>query len=269
MYFCIEIFTPSRVSGLSRSEIVVNEDKLKAYLQFQRKSFNKSQSEQLFRTMPVDEKQALTQSYIRDEALFREALSLGLNDNDEIIRRRLIQKMEYLAQGFYDDIPVINEEDLNNYFLANRDQYKVDESISFTHVFVSFKKNPDTQKTSRSLLTQLNRNTVTADQAGAYGDRYLYNRNYIERTSDYITSHFGKGFQDAVFKLAPGKSWQGPIQSDYGVHLVLITRKSASRLPELSEVAEQVLADAQRERQRKAKAEAIQNIVDKYKVSST
>ena len=266
LYFCIELLTPPTRDLQGTAEIVVSDSRLKAYLQYQRKSFNADQSESMFSSMSAEDKHTLTESFIRDEVLFQEALSLGLNKNDEIIRRRLIQKMEYLAQGFYDELPPISEMDLEAYFLEYLNQYKLAASISFTHVFVSFDKDDYAQQIAQALLKDLNRESVTFEKAGQYGDRYLYNRNYIERTPDYITSHFGEAFQKVVFQLLPDEHWQGPIKSEYGSHLVLIKARSESRVPDLSEVAEIVLSDARRTQQQKAKADAIRELVEKYTI---
>ena len=266
LYFCIELVAPPNKITQGAWEVVVSDDKLKAYLQYQRKSFNPAQSETIFSLMSKEEQQTLTESFIRDEVLFQEAISLGLNQNDEIIRRRLIQKMEYLAQGFYDELPAISEAELESYFLENPDQYRMAASISFTHVFISFKKDNHAQQTALTLLADLDRLSVAFEDSGEYGDRYLFNRNYIERTPDYIFSHFGEPFQKKLFKLLPGKQWQGPITSEYGAHLVLIKGRTKSRVPELSEVAQIVLADAQRIQQREAQAEAIRQLVKQYKV---
>ena len=266
LYFFIELFTPLHKTTQGALEILVSESKLKAYLQYQRKSFNPAESEQMFSSMSEKDKQTLIESFIRDEVLFQEAMSLGLNKNDEIIRRRLIQKMEYLAQGFYDTLPAISESELESYFLEHLNRYEVAASISFTHVFLALERTGKTSQTAQALLRELNLTPVSFDEAGKYGERYLYNRNYIERTPDYIVSHFGEQFQKNLFQLQPGKVWQGPITSEYGTHLVLIRAKSNSRVPSLSEIAGIVLADAQRERKQQAQATAIQRLIKKYKI---
>jgi len=274
LYIALGIFAPERLVMQDSSVIVVDDEHLKTYLQFQRKSFAAESAQQLLGAMSGEQKQQLIEDYVRDEALFREALALGLNENDEIIRRRLIQKMEYLAQGFYNQIPQLSEQQLIDYFTDNEQHYQLPASITFTHVFLKVNarnRSKETQTTlsaANKLRTTLNNKSVLFSQAGQYGDRFLYNLNYVDRDSDTIASHFGSTFQQSLFALDSSKAWQGPIQSDYGVHLVLISNKTARRLPMLSEVAAAVLADARREQQSELKNKAIAEIINQYRISS-
>ena len=188
-----------------------------------------------------------------------------MNENDEIIRRRLIQKMEYIAQGFYDDIAPIDEAQLEQFFIANSDLYAIESFVTFTHIFVS-EKTPMAQQVAQQLFNELNTKQVTFSQAGQYGERFLYSRNYIERAPSFVASHFGEAFQQGVFALAVDSVWQGPLRSDYGWHVVLIKDKAAARTPELAEVAPIVLADMQREQRQQIKARAIEELIEKYTV---
>ena len=258
--------------GDSTSDIFIDEGVLKEYVQFQRKSFDSETASNLLASISESERQDLIDNYARDEALFREAMALGLNTNDEIIRRRLIQKMEYIAQGFYNDIETLSEDDLRAYFESNADLYRIASSATFTHVFISLQNYQSedglnkAKRVAESLFQDLQRDQITFDRAGRYGDRFLYNLNYVERTPSYIASHFGNDFEKALFALSASDQWQGPIQSQYGWHLVILKDKSAARDPILEEVAHIVLADAQRDQQRKIKATAIKQLVDKYRV---
>ena len=268
------IFAPERMVTQDSSLIVVDDDHLKTYLQFQRKRFSADSAQQLIASMNTERKQQLVEDYVRDEALFREALTLGLDNNDEIIRRRLIQKMEYLAQGFYNQIPELSEQQLKDYFADNKQHYQMAANITFTHVFVKTNNVDQPEKPQAAwlragkLLATLNNNSVLFSQAGEYGDRFLFNLNYVDRGADTIASHFGSSFQQSLFALDTSKTWQGPILSDYGIHLVLISNKTVSRTPELNEVAAAVLADARRMQQTELKNKAISGIINKYRIFS-
>ena len=262
LYFIVSNYFPESLGTYDQYEIVITDNKLREYLQFQRKSFNAEKADQLLKMMPETARRELQDNLIRDEVLYREALKLGLEENDEIIRRRLIQKMEYLSQGFYDDAAAISEQELRSYFNLNSDQYQIESAITFTHVF--FK--PDSEIEATNQIKYLNKETVSFENAGNYGARFLYNQNYIERTADYIFSHFGKDFQNEIFSLKPSHLWQGPIKSEYGFHLVLIKEISASRIPQLSEIAGIVVGDARQEKLRKLKTIAIEDLVSHYKI---
>jgi parvulin-like peptidyl-prolyl isomerase len=266
LYVFINILAPDNLVQNDTNTIQVNDDRLVEYLQFQRKSFEPAKALQMLNKMPAGERDRLIDNYVRDEALYREALSYGLDDNDEIIRRRLIQKMEYIAQGFYDNVPALEEADLRAHFDKNIDQYKIDPSITFTHVFFPA-ENDDQQVVLRQAeqeLSQLNRKKVDFSEAGKYGKRFLYNLNYVERTPAFVSSHFGQAFSQNIFTLKDLAQWQGPIRSEYGYHLVNIKSTSPARTPDLEEVAAKVLADTQREQHRDLKSAAIDKIVERY-----
>ena len=115
--------------------IYVDDQVLQQYLQIRAKAFNQSEAKNALSKLSEDMRQQLVDDYIRDEVLFREALALNLDNNDQLIRRRLIQKMEYLSQGFYDDIPVPTEADLRQYYQKNPEIYRQPAEITFTHIF--------------------------------------------------------------------------------------------------------------------------------------
>jgi hypothetical protein len=261
LYLVLLGLAPSQESNSRIIEI--NDEALNNYLQFQTKSFGGDQS--ALAKLNDTQRKRLTESFVRDEALYREALSLGLDNNDEILRRRLIQKMEYVAQGFVDELPAIDETRLQEHFESNIENYRQAAATSFTHVFLP---NRET-KQAEALLLSLNQQKVRFEDSGQHGQRYLYHRNYVDRSDDYIASHFGKEFQQTLFQLASSEHWQGPISSLQGLHLVMIKKMTASRLPALKEVAATVLGDVQRQQQQAMKGEAVAKIVNKYTVSQT
>ena len=118
------------------------------------------------------------------------------------------------------------------------------------------------------LLSQLNTKQVPFENASRYGERFLYNRNYVNREDDEIGSHFGQSFQQAVFALSTGEQWQGPVQSSYGWHLVLLVKNAAAYVPEFEEVSSAVFADAQRQQQRDVKRQAIDKLMAKYQIET-
>ena len=120
--------------------IRIDDQVLVDYMQLRAKAFNKTEALRALNAMSEDKRQQLMDDYIREEVLFREALALNLDNNDQLIRRRLIQKMEYLSQGFYDDIPVPTEADLTLFYQQNMELYRQPAEITFTHVFFKAKQ---------------------------------------------------------------------------------------------------------------------------------
>lgn len=248
--------------------IEVDDQQLLQFMQLRAKTFRPDQAEAALAALGSEERQRLVDDYARDEVLFREAMALNLDNNDQIIRRRLIQKMDYLAQGFYDEAEPLTEQDLRDYYADNQQAYKKAAEATFTHVFISTQNRPseEAQAMVNKLLGQLNAEQVPFENASRYGERFLYNRNYVNREDDEIGSHFGQSFQETLFALNTAGQWQGPVQSSYGWHLVLLVKNAAAYLPEFEEISSAVFADAQRQQQREVKRQAIDKLMAKYQI---
>ncbi|MDB9706748.1 peptidylprolyl isomerase [Porticoccaceae bacterium] len=249
--------------------IEVDDAVLLQFMQLRAKTFKPEEAQQALNALSSDDRQRLVDDYAREEALFREAIELNLDKNDQIIRRRLIQKMDYLAQGFYDEAEAITEDDLRNYYAEHRDEYKKPASATFTHVFVSSERHgvDQAQAIAAKLQQTLNSEAVPFENAPRYGERFHYNRNYVNRDDDEIGSHFGDEFEQQLFAFETGKQWQGPVQSTYGWHLVLLVKNTPAYIPPLEEIAANVFADAQRQQQQQVKRQAIDKLMAKYQIS--
>jgi hypothetical protein len=252
---------------LGDSVILVNRDALLTHIQYRSKAFEPTVAAAKLDALSEKERQSLIDDYVREEALHREALALGMDANDYIIKRRLIQKVEFLAQGFADATAKVDEEFLQTFFAENQDDYRVDPYVTFTHVFFDAEKRRGDAAQAARKLKQLNAQAVPFSAAPRHGDRFLYHVNYVERTPAYVASHFGPKTAQAIFSLEPGEGrWHGPYESPYGVHLVLVAKSEAGRTPALDEIRDRVEDDARRAlAQRKTEA-AIQQIIDSYEV---
>jgi peptidyl-prolyl cis-trans isomerase C len=180
----------------------------------------------------------LVEDFVREEVLYREALALGLDLADLVVRRRLVQKMEVLA--FADSAP-LGDAGVMGYFLAHREDYRLPERVTFAHAFFSTAaRGGRAAADARAALTGL-RGAGAADAVGA-GDPPVAASPVTAATRRQVADRFGAEFADAVFVLEPG-TWAGPVPSAYGQHLVLVTDHAGARLPELAEVSGQVAAD--------------------------
>jgi hypothetical protein len=250
--------------------ILIDDQVLLQFMQLQAKTFKPNDAKAALGALNTEDRQRLADDYARNEVLFREAMALNLNKNDQIIRRRLIQKMDYLAQGFYDEAKPLTEDDLRAYYAEHKQEYKKPASATFTHVFISSGSRAveDAKGIADALLQTLNTKLVPFENAPRFGERFLYNRNYVNRDDDEIGSHFGEDFQQQIFAFEISDSWQGPVQSNYGWHLVLLKKNTPSYNPEFDESSSAVFADAQREQQRQTKRQAIDKLMAKYKISN-
>ena len=249
--------------------VVVDRDALTTFVQFRTKVFEPSVAEARLDSLSADELHRLIEDYVREEVLYREALALGLDRNDYIIRRRLVQKVEFITEGFAEAGTELDEAALRRYFAANKEDYYVEPYVTFTHVFfqTETRSRAEARELAARRLTVLNRERVPFSEAPQHGERFLYHTNYVERTPDYVASHFGAEMADAVFALASnGQRWVGPFDSLYGVHLVMLAKNEPGRYPALEEVRQSVLDDARRARVRERTEEAIDAVIDTYDV---
>jgi hypothetical protein len=177
----------------------------------------------------ADELQTQIDDYIREEVLYRTALTLGLDKDDLIIRRRLRQKMEFT---FEDTVPTPREDELRAYFVAHADKFRSQPLISFRQVFVSLQRGNTAETDARRILTQL---TSAAPGASSQGDTLLLGEGFEQTPLDRIAALFGDEFANALAVTSPGR-WVGPLRSGYGLHLVLVTASQPPALPPFEQV---------------------------------
>jgi hypothetical protein len=176
----------------------------------------------------------LIRDQVREEVLCREAVALGLDQNDTVIRRRLRQKMEFVS----DDIAAQTEPteaDLNSYLQAQADIFRVEQRFTFQQIYLNPQKHGDKlSQDIAQLLAQLNQAGDKADIA-PLGDSFLLEHDFSALPASEVAKQFGEAFAKKLSELRPG-SWLGPVESGYGVHLVKIRERSEGRLPALAEV---------------------------------
>jgi hypothetical protein len=157
---------------------------------------------------------------------------------------------------------------LSEYFQKNRKRYAVDPSVTFTHVFFdsSVRGDKEARESALRLKDELNAGAAFSD-APKYGDRFPFLQNYVERTFDYVASNFGDEFVSELKQSAPAeKHWIGPIRSTYGYHVVLMTRLTEARIPELNEIRSQVADDWLRDRIEDARLKSLNELAGQYKI---
>ncbi|MDJ0867282.1 MAG: peptidylprolyl isomerase [Myxococcota bacterium] len=249
--------------------IVVDRAALLEFVQNRTKVFEPALAAERLDALSPAERERMIADFLREEALHREALALGLDRDDYIIRRRLVQKLEFVAQGFAEAGTAVGAAELASFFEAHRDDYREPPSVTFTHVFFDAERRgrEEARREAAAALASLERDRVGFADAAGRGDRFLYHRNYVERTPDYVGSHFGPAMAQAVFAIEPGDGrWHGPFESPYGAHLVLVSARRAARTPSLDEIRGRVEDDARRARVRERTEAAIREIVDRYEV---
>jgi hypothetical protein len=212
-----------------------------------------------------DELDKLVQSYVREQVLYREALELGLDRNDTIVRRRMLQKMEFLGEAAAaDDEPAAAE--LERFFLAGAERYRIPAQASFTHVYFSRDRRGErATEDARAALSALRSPANGNDSASHLGDPFLLGAEHGAETRQSLEAAFGVSFARTVFEGELG-AWQGPVESAYGFHLVRVVERTEARLPALDEVRAQVLADWRQARRRDARGDLYSRLRGRYEV---
>jgi peptidyl-prolyl cis-trans isomerase C len=182
-----------------------------------------------------DEFNALVEDRVREDVLYREALALGLDKEDEIVKRRMAQKMQFLAE----DVATAREpatEELRSWFAENSDLFAMPARVNFRHLYFSpDRRGNGAHDDAAEALTELAGQPQNSKLAASLADPFMFQDYYADRTPQAIARDFGPEFAQALGKLAPG-SWQGPIRSGYGWHLVYVDSVVPGRIPAFEEV---------------------------------
>jgi len=217
-----------------------------------------------FRPPTETELQGLIDSRIKEEILYREALALGLSEDDTIIRRRLAQKMEFLGEGLIDPGEP-SEEDLHTYLKARSEQFQEPARISFEHVYLNPERRGEgIEQDAQALLVSFQARDGAVDAHHA-GDPILLDTRFDLASQTSIANMFGKEFAEAMMDLSPGQ-WQGPIRSAYGLHVVYVHERQEGRMPDLSTVRDRVRLALLSERRRDSKDKFYETLRDHYEV---
>lgn len=212
-----------------------------------------------------EELQGLIQAHLKEEVLYREALAMGLNKDDAIVRRRMAQKLEFLIT----DVTVPDEVDdslLLTFYEENAADYMRAASLSFRHIYY----NPDLR--GERLLVEADAALQTLQSTGAglqaaddLGDRFMLSTSFQQNSTFQISRVFGSEFSERIVELAPG-SWQGPIRSGYGLHLVFVYEREDASLQAFTEVRERVMTDYLFELRQSRNEEVLEKLKSRYRI---
>ena len=216
------------------------------------------------RTPSEDELKGLIDEHVRDEIAAREAIAAGLDRDDTIIRRRLRQKLEFLAEDTSDASPP-TESELRAWFNAHANQYRTEPALAFRQVHLSPERRGNRlESDARKMLARL---TSVTDNASfdAFGDSRLLPASVDRSSRSDIVRLFGEEFAGRIFGLDAGR-WHGPIHSVYGVHLVFVVERSDEREPSFDDVRPQIERDVIADRRRRDLAATYGRLLDRYDV---
>lgn len=183
---------------------------------------------------PTDaELKGLVDNYVKEEIYYREARKLGLDQDDEVVRRRMLLKMQLLSQSAADAAQPTDAE-LQAYLSAHPDQFETQASLAFQQVYFDPQKRGDKMGGDIAAAMSALTGSTPAD-ATAFGDVTLLPPDMPLSSLDEISRNFGGEFAAAVDKVKPG-AWAGPIASSFGQHIVRIWERKPGGLPALGEI---------------------------------
>ncbi len=248
--------------------INVDRETLVEFMQYRSAAFEPEYFDTQFDALSDEQKAELARSYVREEAMAREARALGLDENDYVIRRRLVQKVEYLVADADLDPDPPSEDVLRSFYAEHRADFGIPAEYTFTHVFADAEiaRPGGPLADAQALLARLRADRAGFNDAPAYGDRFPYQRNFVRQNLRPVDDIFGPEFAAALTQLTPGDTWQGPIMSRFGAHLVMLTAQQDARQPDFEEVRAQVLAAVLDERRTNTREVLLNELVDQYDV---
>ena len=202
----------------------------------------------------------MVESHVREEVFYREALAMGLEQNDPIVRRRLRMKLEFMLE----DLSGQNASDevLSDFLAQNPDRFRDQAQISFHQVYLNPDLRPDLEKDAEQLLSRLE----DGDAPESLGDKTLVSPTYKLASQSDVARDFGDEYASKVTSLPVG-DWRGPLYSPFGAHLVKVEARIDARLPELAEIRGEVLREYLAEKREQQKNLAYGKLREGYEVT--
>ncbi len=207
------------------------------------------------------ELRGLLSSEVRNEILSREAIALGLDKDDVIVKRRLAQKMEFLAEDL-SGLREPSQAELRAWFDMNKNEFAQPARITFRHVFFSTdRRGADAERAARKALASASGRSDDAPR----GDPFMFQDYYSDRTAAQVAGVFGSDFAKTVFSSPVGR-WSGPFASGLGWHLVWTNELLAGVVPSYEGVESAVRERWTSEQREAAKRAGFEAMLSRYEV---
>ena len=239
-----------------QEEIVVTQGRIQALSQ---------RFEKVWQRPPTsEERNDLIQDHIREEVFYREALAMGLDRDDTIVRRRLRQKLEFLSEDLAGPVEP-EEEELQAFLADHSENYREQTRFSFRQVFLdASKRGQVAQGDAVALLAKLQTGDVDAAKAG--DSLMLIKRVFDNEPEREVVRTLGHQFLESLHEIPTG-SWQGPIASGFGIHLIYMHERVEGSVPALVDVRDAVLRDWRSVKTKETNEQFYQRLAARYKVT--
>ncbi len=203
---------------------------------------------------------ALVENHVREEVFYREALAMGLDQNDPLVRRRMRMKLEFILEDLSSQ--EVTDEKLTAFLQQHPDKFRTQAQVSFQQVYLNPDKRKDLATDTKKLLASLNSGAAPE----SLGDPTMVPFDYSLATQSEIARSFGERFAEDAIKLVPG-DWMGPVYSPYGGHLLKVSEREDARLPALADIRALVKREYLVQRRKEQKNLAYQKLREGYQVT--
>jgi hypothetical protein len=208
------------------------------------------------------ELQSLINLKIKQEIFYQEALNMNLDHNDEIIKRRLAQKMQFLSNDIA-SLKEPTEEELKKYYKEHADKYLTPTSYSLYQITFSSDKRKDNYKDALETLKQFP--NAAFDEMKNWGDTLPFSYFFAAINANELGLQLGSKFPEALQQLEINK-WVGPVPSGFGFHLVYITKKKEPELPDFDSIKKDIVRDYEYDNQKDINNLIYKELKEKYTI---
>ena len=203
----------------------------------------------------------LIDRHVREEVSYREALALGLDRGDLVIRRRLQQKLEFLLEDMQASVEPTDAE-LKAYLQENPEDFVAPPRLSFTQVFIS----PGNHEIAASRAVEIRDTLQRGESHDDLGDATILPRRMAGSTLTSIASTFGSRFAQELERTATGV-WTGPVESEFGLHVVFVDEKTAGGQPPFNEIREGLRYAVLQQRRAAGLEKLYEELLSQYEIS--
>jgi hypothetical protein len=211
------------------------------------------------------ELQKAFEQYVRSEVLYREALARGLDRNDPVVRMSLVRKITMLGTAAAQATEPTDEE-LQAYFELRSERYRIPASLTLIQLYLNRDRRGDSvAEDAAQLLATLADEDPGPEELAGFGDSSMLPNVARNASEDELARTFGNEFRDTVVSLPVGQ-WQGPVESGFGLHLVKITSREDSRIPQWIEVRDRIVTDLAYEGRKAAEDQFYAEVLPRYQV---
>jgi hypothetical protein len=217
-----------------------------------------------WRRLPTEEElRGLIENYIRDEVFYRAGRAAGLDRDDAVVRRRVRQKMEFLAEEI--TVPEPTEEQLAAFLAANPERFRTEERLTFRQLFLNPSRRTGTIDRDLEQVRAALSSAEAAIDANGLSDPFLLGEEFRAVSLRDTAGTFGESFARQAFAAEQGR-WQGPIASTYGLHFIFINERTRGSVSPLDTVRPAVIREWTNARRVDAEQKLYSSLRDRYEI---